>query len=281
MVKKMIDIIIPAYNANNTIEYTLMSVAMQTIKDKVKIYIIDDCSLNDYNYIVDNFSKELNITLLRLDKNSGTGIARQFGLDNSNGDYIYFLDADDLFLNPESLENLYNNIIGKDLVYGYVYNEELDINNINLGDLHGKLYRRDFINKYNIGFNNSRFHEDNAFNSLVLLHNPIHKQIDNIILFYSYNKKSITRDSEENEFNRLEIYIDNMDYVLSLSKDCKKELIVDYLKTKYNFLLKKYESSNDIRKDKLKIWLNKYDFSIYLKLLDESYLELIKNTIGQ
>lgn len=277
----MIDIIIPAYNANNTIEYTLMSVAMQTIKDKVKIYIIDDCSLNDYNYIVDNFSKELNITLLRLDKNSGTGIARQYGLDNSNGDYIYFLDADDLFLNPESLENLYNNIIGKDLVYGYVYNEELDINNINLGDLHGKLYRRDFINKYNIRFNNSRFHEDNAFNSLVLLHNPIYKQIDNIILFYSYNKKSITRDSEENEFNRLEIYIDNMDYVLSLSKDCKKELIVDYLKTKYNFLLKKYESSNDIRKDKLKTWLNKYDFSIYLKLLDKSYLELIKNTIGQ
>lgn len=281
MVKKMIDIIIPAYNANNTIEYTLMSVAMQTIKDKVKIYIIDDCSLNDYNYIVDNFGKELNITLLRLDKNSGTGIARQYGLDNSNGDYIYFLDADDLFLNPESLENLYNNIIGKDLVYGYVYNEELDINNINLGDLHGKLYRRDFINKYNIRFNNSRFHEDNAFNSLVLLHNPIYKQIDNIILFYSYNKKSITRDSEENEFNRLEIYIDNMDYVLSLSKDCKKELIVDYLKTKYNFLLKKYESSNDIRKDKLKTWLNKYDFSIYLKLLDKSYLELIKNTIGQ
>jgi len=277
----MIDIIIPAYNANNTIEYTLMSVAMQTIKDKVKIYIIDDYSLNDYNYIVDNFSKELNITLLRLDKNSGTGIARQYGLDNSNGDYIYFLDADDLFLNPESLENLYNNIIGKDLVYGYVYNEELDINNINLGDLHGKLYRRDFINKYNIRFNNSRFHEDNAFNSLVLLHNPIYKQIDNIILFYSYNKKSITRDSEENEFNRLEIYIDNMDYVLSLSKDCKKELIVDYLKTKYNFLLKKYESSNDIRKDKLKTWLNKYDFSIYLKLLDKSYLELIKNTIGQ
>lgn len=276
----MIDIIIPAYNAHSTIEYTLMSIAMQTIKDKVKVYIVDDYSKEDYNSIINRFNKELDISILKLDKNSGTGIARQYGLDNSNGEYIYFLDADDVFINPESLESLYNNINNYDLIYGYVYNEYLDINNINLGDLHGKLYSRNFIDKHNIRFNDSRYHEDNAFNSLILLHNPNIKKLDNLILFYSFNKNSITRDSEENQFNRLEIYIDNMNYVLSISKDCSKYLIKDYIKTKYTYLIKQYELADNNQKEKLKDWLHKYDFSYYINLLDKEDIDIIKNTIG-
>ena len=38
----MIDIIIPAYNAHDTIEKSLMSISMQTIKEKLNVYIIDD-----------------------------------------------------------------------------------------------------------------------------------------------------------------------------------------------------------------------------------------------
>ena len=55
----MIDIIIPAYNAHNTIKKTLISICMQTVKDKINVYIIDDCSNEDYKEIINIFSTNL------------------------------------------------------------------------------------------------------------------------------------------------------------------------------------------------------------------------------
>ena len=41
---KIVDIVIPAYNAGNTIDKTLMSIAIQNIVDKLCVIIVDDCS---------------------------------------------------------------------------------------------------------------------------------------------------------------------------------------------------------------------------------------------
>ena len=100
----MIDIIIPAYNAHEHIKCTLVSVAMQTIKDKVNVYIIDDGSKKNYNKIVELFKDKINIKELTIEKNSGPGVARQFGIDSSDGEYILFLDSDDLLYNKFSFE---------------------------------------------------------------------------------------------------------------------------------------------------------------------------------
>lgn len=79
----MVDIIIPAYNAHKTISKALLSICMQTIKDKINVYIIDDCSDHDYKKIINKFKDRINITQYKLDKNSGPGVARQYGLDHS------------------------------------------------------------------------------------------------------------------------------------------------------------------------------------------------------
>ena len=107
----MIDIIIPAYNAHNTIKKTLISICMQTVKDKINVYIIDDCSNEDYKEIINIFKDKINIKYYKLKENSGPGVARQYGLEHSNGEYIYFLDADDMFMDIYSLENLVYQII--------------------------------------------------------------------------------------------------------------------------------------------------------------------------
>ena len=92
----MIDIIIPAYNAHNTIEKTLLSIVMQNICDKVKVYIVNDNSEQNYGLIIKKFEKVLNIKELVLKENKGPGYARQYGIDNSNSEYIFFIDADDV-----------------------------------------------------------------------------------------------------------------------------------------------------------------------------------------
>ena len=47
----MIDLIIPIYNAEKTLDLTLMSIKMQTIVDKITVYLIDDCSEDNYEEI--------------------------------------------------------------------------------------------------------------------------------------------------------------------------------------------------------------------------------------
>lgn len=277
----MIDVIIPAYNAHDTIEFTLMSLAMQKINNKLNIYIVDDASNYSYDEIIKRFSKELTIKLLKLDNNSGSGLAREYGINNSNSEYIFFIDADDLLLNPESLQNLYDNIDNYDYVYGKIYSEEQGIIKYTYGDLHGKLYRREFLTNNDIHFNNTRYHEDNAFNSLVRLHKPRTKQIEAVIYFYSYNKKSITHDSEELQFKRNEIYIDNMNYVVISAKShgCEEDLIKEYLFTKYKYLVSVSHDVNNEKKQQLKDWLSKYKFNDYIKQFDSASLQEIEELL--
>ena len=90
----MLDIIIPAYNAENKIHKVLSSLTIQTIND-FNVYIIDDGS-NDciYNEI-SKFNSYLNIKYLKCPHIGKPGLVRNYGLENSNGDYIMFCDSDD------------------------------------------------------------------------------------------------------------------------------------------------------------------------------------------
>ena len=106
----MIDVIIPAYNAHNTIYDTLYSISYQSISDLLNVYIVNDASVKDYSEIVDFFSNFINVKELKLDKNSGPGVARQYGIDNSNSEYIVFIDSDDVFSSTFSLSTLYKKI---------------------------------------------------------------------------------------------------------------------------------------------------------------------------
>lgn len=72
----MIDIIIPAYNAHDTIKNTLASIAMQQNAKDLNVYVIDDCSNKGYEEEVDLFKDVLNIRLFRLEKNMGPRLCK-------------------------------------------------------------------------------------------------------------------------------------------------------------------------------------------------------------
>lgn len=100
----LISIITPMYNAIKYIEETVLSVINQTYKNWEMI-IIDNCSTDGSATIVNYYQKNnKNIKYIKLDFNSGgPARPRNIGLDNAKGQYIAFLDADDVWL-PEKLE---------------------------------------------------------------------------------------------------------------------------------------------------------------------------------
>ncbi len=216
----IIDIIIPTYNAQKTLERTLFSISYQTISDQLNVYIVNDKSDDDYTDIINFFSMFLNIKEIKLEKNVGPGLAREEGIKNSNSKYIMFIDSDDMFASPKSIEIIYKEIEKNDLdvVIGkFVECRENDFIHHDNDEiwLHGKIYRREFIEQNNIHFNSSRANEDNYFNQCVMLSDPRKKYIDYPIYFWMYNENSITRKNDfEYSYKGLFGYISNMNEAL-------------------------------------------------------------------
>lgn len=91
------------FNSEVYISETINSVLNQTYSNW-ELLLIDDYSGDDTIKIADDFvSKNFNIKLLKNDTNLGPAISRNKGIEMAQGDYIAFLDADDLW-KPEKLQ---------------------------------------------------------------------------------------------------------------------------------------------------------------------------------
>lgn len=97
MEKSLVSVIIPTYNSEKFILETIESVQNQTY-DNWEMILVDDASTDSTAVLISKLAQEDNrIQLLQLDKNSGTGVARNNALAVVKGKYISFLDADDLW----------------------------------------------------------------------------------------------------------------------------------------------------------------------------------------
>ncbi|MDR0307887.1 MAG: glycosyltransferase [Chitinispirillales bacterium] len=99
----LISIITPCYNSEKYIAEAIESVLAQTYKNWEMI-IIDDYSSDNSLDIVNTYAqKDGRIKVVRQERNSGAAAARNRGIDISKGEYLAFLDSDDLWLS-EKLE---------------------------------------------------------------------------------------------------------------------------------------------------------------------------------
>lgn len=115
--KDLISIIIPVYNGEQYIKETLESCLSQTY-DNIEIVIIDDGSTdNTKNIIFKTLSNSLYKLTYINQVNQGLCIARNKGVEISNGDFALFLDADDLLV-ANAIELLSANINDYDVVFG-------------------------------------------------------------------------------------------------------------------------------------------------------------------
>lgn len=96
-VNDLISVIVPMYNAASFIEETLNSVLLQTYLNW-ECLIIDDGSTDNSALIVNRFIiKDKRFKYFK-QNNAGPSVARNLGVSKSHGDYIQFLDADDVLL---------------------------------------------------------------------------------------------------------------------------------------------------------------------------------------
>ncbi len=100
----MIDVIIPAYNAEKFIIDAIKSVENQMLKPHA-LFVVDDGSTDNTGKIVQEYKGHCSIPLTYIVKeNGGPNSARNAGLAQSTAEYVAFLDADDTWA-PEKLEH--------------------------------------------------------------------------------------------------------------------------------------------------------------------------------
>lgn len=97
-----VSIVTPVFNAELYVAQCVNSVLNQTYANWEHI-LVDDCSTdNSAEIIKDYVKKDHRIKYYRLDKNSGAGVCRNWAINEAEGDYIAFLDSDDLWY-PDKL----------------------------------------------------------------------------------------------------------------------------------------------------------------------------------
>ena len=215
----LFSVIIPIYNRADFIENSICSVIEQTYS-KFEIICVNDGSTDKTENIIKSLQKKENrINLITLDKNQGRCIARNIGIKNAKGDWISFLDSDDLYL-KNHLETLNELILKNQNYFAYCTSQVLNNEKIQLlkNEKISKLKLSDFLRSnpiqinqlcikkdINIFFPNERipYGEDWLFFRLICLNHVILKtsRVTNVLFEHenrSMNKMNWVKFVESN-----------------------------------------------------------------------------------
>lgn len=121
----MFSVIIPAYNSASYIRHSIGSVLAQTVTD-FEVFVVDDGSTDDTKAVVETI-QDPRIRYI-YQENGGVSAARNTGIRNAKGEYICFLDADDLW-KPRHLEVVCEMIEAFPACDVYITGHELRLHN--------------------------------------------------------------------------------------------------------------------------------------------------------
>lgn len=100
-----VSVVIPAYNAQQYLGETLDCLAVQTLRE-IEVLVVDDGSADSTPEILREYSEKYPFIRAIRQENAGVAAARNRGIQEAAGEYLYFLDSDDL-IEPDALEQLY------------------------------------------------------------------------------------------------------------------------------------------------------------------------------
>lgn len=127
----LISIITPNYNCARFIAQTIESVLAQTYTNW-EMLIVDDCSTDgSYEIALGYVQKDSRIKMFRNEKNSGAAVSRNRAIEASSGEYVAFLDSDDLWL-PDKLEKQIAFMQQYDCDFSFTEYEHIDEENKSL-----------------------------------------------------------------------------------------------------------------------------------------------------
>lgn len=120
-------IIVPVYNVEKYLHECLRSILGQTYSD-YEIILVDDGSTDSSGEICDEYASKYPNVHVYHQENQGLSAARNFGVQNAIGEYIWFVDSDDVILTSDALETLDKNLAGQVdvVVFGWKEASTLD-----------------------------------------------------------------------------------------------------------------------------------------------------------
>lgn len=225
-----LSIIIPHYNLPQLLlERCLQSIVTQGIpKDDYEIIVVDDASEEPPTWVT-KYHSEANIRLI-ITKHGGPGAARNRGIEEANGKYIEFVDADDMMMQRNSINECLD-ILRKECpeilrfrykvytsdrieplkkkektkfgstISGAYYMKEHNLS----GSPCNYFFLRDLAIRKNIRFPENTFHEDEEFNTILHYHAKTLVDSNAILYCYCIRKGSTTANySETFEKKRIE-----------------------------------------------------------------------------
>ena len=213
--KPLVSYIVPVYNVEIYINDCVESIINQKYKN-IEIILIDDGSTDNSGKIIDALAeKDKRIKVIHK-KNGGVSSARNTGLDNAQGEYILFVDGDDYL--ELDYTDYFLTLIAKnnyDIAYSrkcfnlvdtkansvtseYEASSDEVIEGIYIGKygvaVWNKIYRRSFLEKYSIRFNEDIWYgEGMLFNITCLTHTDKVNIGDKMVYHQVFNPKSAMR----------------------------------------------------------------------------------------
>lgn len=210
-----VSVIIPVYNVEKYLKDCLDSVLAQTFQD-IEIICVNDGSTDKSLEILQQYAKKDERIKVLNQENKGTSVARNFGLEKSQVQYIAFVDGDDV-LSSEYIKILLNNLIktdaevsccnfqkkgfdkfGTDTRYGITVSEK-PLSNLLYGNnpiyftVWNKLYKKDIIG--NLRFDDRNQYEDWVFTSLLFTNLNKICWTNRALYYYRIREDSIMREA--------------------------------------------------------------------------------------
>lgn len=198
-----VSIVIPVYNAKDSIKKCIFSLINQTCT-YYEIICVNDCSKDDSIRILNEIKNQYNnVVVIDNKKNMGASLARKVGISNAKGKYICFVDADD-YVENNFIEKMVNGIESSnadiaECSYYYFFNNKQKINCLKRS--------KSILNK-------------NDFNKEII-ENTIVNGNEAIVMWNKiYKKELIDKYVKKYDWNILEDYMFNIQYYQSVNTYC-------------------------------------------------------------
>jgi len=160
-------IIIPSYNAAETIKVCLDSILSQTYSS-YEILVIDGLSKDDTVSIINHTAKyHKNIRLIS-EHDKGIYDAMNKGIKMAKGKWLYFMGSDDSFYSTDVLQNVHASL---------ECNKDLDV-------VYGNVFSERFNGVYNGIFYDEKLYYENICHQSIFFHNSVFRQVGNFNLNY-------------------------------------------------------------------------------------------------
>jgi glycosyltransferase involved in cell wall biosynthesis len=239
--KPLVSIVVPCYNAEKYIDTCVNSVLLQDYENW-ECLLINDGSKDNTLDLIKYFEVKDDRIRIFTQENLGLSATRNKGIDNAKGEFVFFLDSDDVLIG-HAISALVSSFQNNDIITGVVVtvtfsNEKMNETSQLLHPQEGtitfennhyevlartmengltpvaqnRLYRKDFIDKNKIRFKSGILHEDELwfFETMLLAKNV--KFIDKKTYFYRIdNQDSITKNVGD---KNLESYIQVMEEIV-------------------------------------------------------------------